>query len=64
MPDDLKDVEYLGDGLYIGWDGHQTVVYESNGVRATASLYFGISELNSFVHYLKKHYDLDSLEEK
>jgi hypothetical protein len=50
----LKNVTYLGDGLYVSYDGYQVKLYAYNGINITNECYLDRHTLESFLAYLKK----------
>lgn len=52
----MKEV-YLGDGAYAKWDGQELVIYTSNGVFSTNSVYLetpAIRKLAEFIVEMSK----------
>jgi hypothetical protein len=47
----LKQPEYLGDGLYVSWDGWQIRLYAHNGVEATNEVFLEPEVLVAFLRY-------------
>ena len=52
MPSD--DSTYLGDGLFVDFDGYYVELYASNGVRSTNTVFLDPSVLNAFLSYVKQ----------
>lgn len=48
-----KQAAYLGDGLYVDYDGYQVRLYASDGRRTTNQVFLEPGVLLSFVRYLK-----------
>ncbi len=46
---------YLGDGLYVGFDGYQVKLYSHNGVHPTNSVYLEPEVLRAFVKWLQEN---------
>lgn len=49
-----RDKAYLGDGLYVEYDGWQIKLYASDGVEATNTVYLEPAVLTAFEKYVKK----------
>ena len=47
----LQAQEYLGDGLYCGFDGWHVVLYASNGMETTNVVYLEPEVLRAFERY-------------
>ena len=45
---------YLGDGAYAKWNGQELVVYTSNGIHATNSVYMERNEIANLVTFLRE----------
>ena len=45
--------QYLGDGLYVDYDGWQVEVYASNGISATNKVFMDPSVLKAFLRYIE-----------
>jgi hypothetical protein len=54
-PEGLDHRAYLGDGLYVGTDGHQIVLYAFDGIRVLNRVYLEDNVLKNFEFWLKKH---------
>jgi hypothetical protein len=50
----MKMQDYLGDGLYVEFDGWQYKLYASNGVRITNEVYLDESVLAAFFDFVKR----------
>lgn len=48
-PENLQMQQYLGDGAYVGHDGHHVVLYPSDGVQHAYPVYLDPDTLNSFL---------------
>ena len=48
-----KGDQYLGDGLYVSFDGYQVRLYASNGMETTNEVYLDPHVLDAFTSYLK-----------
>ncbi len=46
--------EYLGDGLFVDFDGYQIVLTAEDGVRATNTVYLEPRVLEAFINYVKE----------
>jgi len=46
--------EYLGDGVYVDFDGHQYVLTAENGISATNTIYLEPEVYEAFVAYTKR----------
>jgi hypothetical protein len=55
MSDGLNE-EYLGDGLYAGFDGYQVCLAANDKVsgRPSDKVYLDTSVINAFIRYLKR----------
>lgn len=51
---DLTKPVYLGDGLFAGFDGWQCVLYASDGVNRTNTVYLEPIVLMSFLNYVSE----------
>lgn len=51
---DLKNTEYLGDGVYIGSDGHALWIVTHDGIKTTNAICLEMEILAEFHKYLKK----------
>lgn len=51
---DLKDSEYMGDGVYIGHDGYQVWLITSNGFTTTNAVALEDGTLNNVIKYINK----------
>lgn len=46
--------EYLGDGVYIQFDGYRIVVTTSDGISDTNTIVFEPEVLNSFINFIER----------
>jgi hypothetical protein len=46
--------EYLGDGLYVDFDGYQIRLSASNGIEDTNVVYLDSEVLKSFLNYIER----------
>lgn len=46
--------EYLGDGLYVHFDGYQVVLSAFNGIEDTNTVYLDSSVLRAFLEYIER----------
>lgn len=46
--------EYLGDGLYVNFDGYQIALSAENGITATDTVYLEPQVLQSFLEYIAR----------
>lgn len=46
--------DYLGDGVYIEYDGHQIRLFASNGIFDTNQIFMEPAVLNSFLRYIEQ----------
>lgn len=46
--------EYLGDGLYVNYDGFTFCLYASNGVETTNEVFLEPDVLNKFIAFAKQ----------
>jgi hypothetical protein len=46
--------EYLGDGLYVEFDGFQFRLYASNGIHVTNEVYLEPSVLAAFLNFINR----------
>ncbi len=49
-----SELAYLGDGLYVDFDGYQIELYASNGVSKTNQVYLDPSTLQAFLDYVNR----------
>lgn len=49
----MKHREYLGDGLYAGFDGHHIILAASNGIYDTNIVYLDPDVLKKFYKYIE-----------
>lgn len=52
---DLNDVEHLGDGCYVGHDGHQVWVFASDGERVLSRVAMEPGVLQNFDRWRQKY---------
>lgn len=52
MTDDTKD--YLGDGLYVSYDGYQIRLFASNGLHDYAEVFLDYQTLSAFLRYVDR----------
>jgi hypothetical protein len=54
MPtDELAKPEYLGDGLYAEYDGHQIRLFASDGETTTDEVFLDLSVQLAFIRYIE-----------
>lgn len=53
MPHEPREV-YIGDGLYVSYDGYQVELYASDGQRKTNQVFLEPVVLNAFLKYVTK----------
>lgn len=46
--------QYLGDGLYVDFDGYQIKLYAHDGMRATNTVYLEPRVLGRFLEYVEE----------
>lgn len=46
--------EFLGDGLFVSYDGYQYRLYASNGISVTNEVFLEPSVLQNFLHYISR----------
>ena len=46
--------EYLGDGLYVEFDGYQIRLFASNGMKDTGEVFLEPEVLRSFIKYAER----------
>lgn len=46
--------QYLGDGLYVDFDGYQIKLYASDGIRATDTVWLEPRVLGRFLEYVEE----------
>lgn len=51
----MAQPEYLGDGLYVVWDGWQLELRANDIENPTDRVYLDPSTLSNFLFYLKEH---------
>lgn len=49
-----NEITYLGDGLYVNYDGIHVEVYSYNGVTATNKVYFDSETLGNFLAFVER----------
>lgn len=59
MLEKLNDVQYVGDGVYVGHDGYQVWAYLDNGIFKSNPIAFDIRTFSTFVRYGMRFYDRD-----
>jgi hypothetical protein len=47
--------EYLGDGVYIDFDGFQVVLTAENGISVTSTIYLDQAMIRGIIKFVKKH---------
>lgn len=53
----MKEYEnYLGDGLYVDFDGYQIELYSSNGISKTNQVYLDSDVILSFLDWCFEHF--------
>ncbi len=52
--EELKDVSYIGDGVYVGHDGYQFWLFTSNGIEETNWIALEPSVVKAFNRYIKE----------
>lgn len=52
--DDLKNISYLGDGVYVGNDGFQLWLFLSNGIEEYNFIALEPQAISSLLAYYKK----------
>jgi hypothetical protein len=50
----MANDEYLGDGLYVAYDGFQIELYATNGERVTNQVYLEPAVLAAFLRYVER----------
>jgi hypothetical protein len=53
-PNDLKDVSYLGDGVYVGHDDYQLWLYSYHGQRVTNKIALNNSVYKKLIAYKER----------
>lgn len=48
--------QYIGDGVYVEWNGFDFKVYTDNGYGATNVIYLGDAEIDGLVNFRKRTY--------
>lgn len=50
----MSDYQYLGDGVYVMWDGYHVVIMANSHIQPTDVIYFDPYVLKSFMKYVER----------
>lgn len=57
-PQHLKNIRYLGDGLYVGDGDFQVMIYSHNGIEVLDAVYMDPEVIQAFINWLEKTREL------
>lgn len=57
----MSNKTYLGDGLYVNFDGYQLMVSAENGVVATDTVYMEPNVLVALLRFAGQHFNTEPL---